>query len=177
MRPYWPPMVMSRDYRGQQGLGPAATGPLGNLLRFPHPDVSRLNHYSPAFWENRTMQIQQSDRRKGWLNRIWDTARDPEEVIKIRRSRVRTMVTHGAAWFLFGGGALLITYLMIWGGTEGDALGVDLFKTMLPVAASIVSFWFAGRVSDRPSAEHGEEPWAVGEVQQEAGQRVPTAGS
>ena len=105
------------------------------------------------------MQNLQSDRRKGWLNRLWDTAHDADEVIKIRRSRVRTMVTHGAAWFLFGGGALLIAYLMVWGGTEGDALGVDLFKTMLPVAASIVSFWFAGRVGDRQkSDEHGEQP-------------------
>ncbi|WP_420636660.1 hypothetical protein [Candidatus Palauibacter sp.] len=65
-----------------------------------------------------------------------------DEQIKIRRSRVRTMVTHGAAWFLFGGAMLLIAYLMIRGGTEGRQQGVDLFQTVLPVAASIIAFWF-----------------------------------
>ncbi len=76
-----------------------------------------------------------------------------DERIRIRRSRVRTMVTHGAAWFLFAGGAALITYLVIWGGDDGDDKGIDLFLTILPVAASIVSFWFAGRTQrDRDSS-------------------------
>ena len=79
-----------------------------------------------------------------------------DDKIRIRRSRVRTMVTHGAAWFLFAGGATLIAYLMIWGGEEGDDKGIDLFLTILPVAASIVSFWFAGR-TQRDSSDGGGE--------------------
>lgn len=67
------------------------------------------------------------------------------------------MVTHGAAWFLFAGGAALIDYLMIGGGEEGDDKGIDLFLTILPVAASIVSFWFAGR-TQRNSSDGGDEP-------------------
>ncbi|MDE2874897.1 MAG: hypothetical protein OXQ93_05610 [Gemmatimonadota bacterium] len=63
---------------------------------------------------------------------------------------------HGAAWFLFAGGAALIAYLMIWGGEEGDDKGIDLFLTILPVAASIVSFWFAGR-TQRDSGDGGGE--------------------
>ena len=70
-----------------------------------------------------------------------------DQLIKNRRSWVRVSVTHGAAWFLFGGGAVLIAYLLLWGeGEAADDQAVDLFLTILPVAASIVSFWFAGRM-------------------------------
>ena len=41
---------------------------------------------------------------------------------------------------------MLIAYLMVWGGEEGVERGIDLFLTILPVAASIVSFWFAHRM-------------------------------
>ena len=79
---------------------------------------------------------------------IWPWTADltVDEKVRLRRSRVRTMVTHGAAWCLFAGGALLIAYLMVWGGEEGVERGIDLFLTILPVAASIVSFWFAHRM-------------------------------
>lgn len=96
------------------------------------------------------------DEQKGRSLLPWRRQARPlttEERIRIRRSRVRTMVTHGAAWFLFAGGAALITYLVVWGGDDGDDKGIDLFLTILPVAASIVSFWFAGRTQrDRKSS-------------------------
>ena len=67
------------------------------------------------------------------------------ELIALWRSGVRIFITHAAALFLFLGGALLIAYFAIWGGDSGDEQATDLFMTILPVAASIVSFWFAGR--------------------------------
>ena len=57
---------------------------------------------------------------------------------------------------LFAGGALLIAYLMVWGGEEGDERGIDLFLTILPVAAAIVSFWFAGRMQKGEGDRTGE---------------------
>lgn len=98
----------------------------------------------------------------GWVNKIWNRPETVEERITLSRSRVRTLVTHGAAWFLFLGGGLLIGYLVIWGcdapvagngsvttNRTGCEQGVDLFQTIIPVAASIVTFWFAGRVHER----------------------------
>ena len=78
----------------------------------------------------------------------------------MRRSRVRTSVTHGAAWFLFAGGAAVIGFLLVTG--NGDPANgrvdkaIDLFKTILPVAASIVSFWFAGRIRDNRGEDKTE---------------------
>ena len=82
------------------------------------------------------------------------------EQIKIRRSRVRTMVTHTASWFLFGGAGVLIGYLMIFGGQKGQEQGVELFLTILPVAASIISFWFGrqSRDSQRTQPPQADAP-------------------
>ena len=64
-----------------------------------------------------------------------------------RKSKVRVIVTYGAAAFLFGGGAVFIVFL-IWTGQRSDAIA--LFNTILPVSAAIVSFWFAGRARSTP---------------------------
>ena len=60
------------------------------------------------------------------------------------------MVTHSAAGFLFAGGALLIGYLIVTGSGDNERIdrGIDLFQAILPVVASMVSLWFAGRVHD-----------------------------
>ena len=95
------------------------------------------------------------------------------EELEIRRSGVRKWVTHGAAWFLFGGGILLVAYLVSpysipisTSTTAADSVyytdsiymenriiliteGVRLFQVILPVAAAIISFWFAGRVMEK----------------------------
>lgn len=59
-----------------------------------------------------------------------------------RRSRVRIWVTYGAALFLFAGGASL-TGLFMLVGLYAEAK--DLFMTILPVSAAVVSYWFATR--------------------------------
>ena len=61
------------------------------------------------------------------------------------RSLVRICVTYGAAFFLFGGGALFIVFL-IRSDKQDEAL--NLFNTILPVSASILAYWFAGRGSN-----------------------------
>lgn len=63
-----------------------------------------------------------------------------------RKSRVRVRVTYAAMSFLFLGGPLFIVFL-IWTGKLTEALG--LFQALLPVATAIVSFWFAGRGSNK----------------------------
>ncbi len=89
----------------------------------------------------------------GFLARALGHDLEVHEKIEIRRSRVRTMVTHSATLFLFLGGALLIAYLVVTGNgdpTNGRVdKAIDLFQAVLPVAASIISFWFAGRTSDQ----------------------------
>jgi len=64
------------------------------------------------------------------------------ELREDRKSRVRVVITYGAAIFLFGGGSLFILYL-IFKGMDREALA--LFNTLLPIASGFVAFWFAGR--------------------------------
>ena len=59
-----------------------------------------------------------------------------------RRSMVRISVTYSAAFFLFAGGFLMVAYLLI-GNQYQQAK--EIFLTVLPVSAAIVSYWFAGR--------------------------------
>ncbi len=99
-------------------------------------------------------------------NTSWRSKLTVEERIALRRSNVRTSITHGAAWFLFGGGGALVLSLLIWGGSGGGSAGpssppnltvaVDLFQTILPIAASIVTFWFAGRVYEKNGDNEGD---------------------
>ena len=58
------------------------------------------------------------------------------------RSYVRVIVTYAAAAFIFVGGGILMICLHV-GGKPDEAL--DLFHVILPVAAAIISYWFAGR--------------------------------
>ena len=59
-----------------------------------------------------------------------------------RKSLVRIRVTYAAAIFLFFGGGLLIA-LFVW--TRDSSAAINLFNTILPVAAAIIAYWFAGR--------------------------------
>ena len=61
---------------------------------------------------------------------------------EIRKSWVRVIVTYIAAIFLFGGGAAFIIFLICCGKVDQ---ALTLFNTLLPVAAAIISYWFAGR--------------------------------
>ena len=96
----------------------------------------------------------ESKKENGFRARIMDRIAPRltiEERLAVRQSRVRTLVTHSAAGFLFAGGALLIGYLIVTGNGDNERIdkGIDLFQAILPVAASIVSFWFAGRVHEK----------------------------
>ena len=97
--------------------------------------------------------MSESPPQPGWVQKMLSLpSLTVAQKIEIRRSRVRTTLTHGATLFLFGGGALLIGYLVYTGnGDPGNVRvdkAVDLFQTILPVAASIISFWFAGRIGN-----------------------------
>ena len=62
---------------------------------------------------------------------------------EISKSRVRVGVTYAAAFFLFIVGPIIIVILLF---TEDDSdTALSVFNTLLPVAAAIISFWFAGR--------------------------------
>jgi len=61
------------------------------------------------------------------------------------RSSVRILVTYVAAGFLFLGGTLFICSLL-WKGKTDEA--ISLFTSILPVASSIIAFWFGTRRID-----------------------------
>lgn len=70
--------------------------------------------------------------------------------INERKSRVRIFVTKVATLFVFAGGALLIAALVL---EEKHEEAIDLFSLLLPVAAGVISYWFAarGRSTSRPT--------------------------
>lgn len=78
-----------------------------------------------------------------------------QQIMEKRKSRVRVIVTYGAASFLFVGGTAFIIVLMSIGHKD-DA--IDLFNTLLPVGAAIVSFWFAGRAVSKPNRGNQDNP-------------------
>ena len=67
-----------------------------------------------------------------------------------RRSAVRVAVTYIAAGFLFLVGAAVVGYLLAIGDI---ATGKDIFLTILPVAAAIVTYWYAGRKGDESAVK------------------------
>lgn len=79
-----------------------------------------------------------------------------EEIRENRKSLVRVIVTYGAAGFLFIGGIVFIA-IYIFKGEIDEANSV--FLTILPVSASIISFWFAGR---SPKPNTGNDDLKVG---------------
>ncbi len=60
------------------------------------------------------------------------------------------IVTYMAAGFLFVGGAALSGYLV---ATDEGTSGKDVFMAILPVAAAIVTYWFATRKSEAMKAD------------------------
>ena len=69
---------------------------------------------------------------------------------EIKKSRVRVCVTHVATAFIFGGGGFLIAWFASKGKHE-DAMVV--FNTILPIAAGIVTYWFAARSNRKASGD------------------------
>ena len=74
-------------------------------------------------------------------------------VLKMRAA-VRVIVTYAAAAFVFLGGGILMVCLYHGEKTE-EAL--DLFHVILPVAAAIISYWFAGRNNARQANDNSRE--------------------
>ena len=67
-----------------------------------------------------------------------------KEKLEVRRSKVRIWVTYSATYFLFIGGTGFIIFLL-WKGGDHISTAKDIFLTILPVSAAIISYWFAGR--------------------------------
>lgn len=92
------------------------------------------------------------DSRKG--TRSVSEATDVEAVENAkresRRSAVRIAVTYVAAGFLFLVGAAVVGYLLAIGDI---ATAKDIFLTILPVAAAIVTYWYAGRKGDESTVK------------------------
>ena len=65
-----------------------------------------------------------------------------EERRESRRSAVRVMVTYIAAGFLFLGGGGVVGYFLGTGDTDNAK---DMFLSILPIAAAVISYWFAKR--------------------------------
>ena len=59
-----------------------------------------------------------------------------------RRSAVRMVVTYVATGFLFVVGAAISGYFLAT-GKEDD--GKDIFLAILPIAAAVITYWFASR--------------------------------
>lgn len=68
-----------------------------------------------------------------------------EERREDNRSAVRMIVTYTAAGFLFVVGAGIIGYLI---GTNQVNDAKDVFLALLPIAAAIVTYWFATRKNE-----------------------------
>ena len=76
---------------------------------------------------------------------------EAEQQRENNRSAVRMIVTYVAAGFLFIVGAAISGYLI---GSGNAAEGKDVFLAILPVAAAVVTYWFATRQNDAAKPEN-----------------------
>ncbi len=80
----------------------------------------------------------------------------PKVTMDVMRSFVRICVTYIAAGFAFGGGGLLIYWILTteeFDETKFNA-AKDLFMLILPVATGVITYWFASRDKKKdPSPE------------------------
>ena len=67
---------------------------------------------------------------------------EQKEELESRRSKVRVYVTYVAAGFIFIGGGAFIAVLVFL--QEIDS-AKDIFMAILPLATSVVTYWFATR--------------------------------
>ena len=70
------------------------------------------------------------------------STQDQDPKTEKMRSAVRVRVTYSAAFFLFGAGAGFAGYFIAIGE---HAMAKDLFFAILPIAAAVVTYWFATR--------------------------------
>lgn len=91
---------------------------------------------------------------------------------KRAKSRVRVYVTHLAAIFVFGGGALMILALGAdW--VKADKANVvamkEVFMTILPIATGVITYWFADRAASKTREEDSETKDGDGDKKDEVG--------
>ncbi len=72
---------------------------------------------------------------------------------ELSKSRVRVKVTYIATAFIFLVGFVVIIWLMI-EPDRGDPM--DVYNLILPIAAGIVTYWFATRSNKRDNGEHDQ---------------------
>ena len=79
---------------------------------------------------------------------------------ELRRSRVRILVTYGAAVYLFVIGPVFCYWLFNHAtDTQGNAVpGIDdakdLYMAILPVSSGILAYWFAARGAEKKMDEN-----------------------
>jgi len=71
--------------------------------------------------------------------------KEREEKQMIRKSNVRVYVTYISAIFLFGIGIGLIIIFTLYKEEEEPDYAMIVFNAILPIAAGIVTYWFATR--------------------------------
>jgi len=65
-----------------------------------------------------------------------------------RRSMVRVLVTRWASVYIFGGSAILIAALWFESiDVSKLAIAKDIYMSTLPIAAGVISYWFATRAN------------------------------
>ena len=71
---------------------------------------------------------------------------------------MRVCVTHLAAAFVFGGGAVLVLALGAGWVNAGDANVIamkEVFMTVLPIATGVITYWFADRAASKRRPDEG----------------------
>ena len=108
----------------------------------------------------------------GWLRDILcgkAKAMTVEERRVDRKSRVRVGVTYWAAFYIFGGSAVLIGLALAEVLDEGNFDKVrEIFTMVLPIATGIVTYWFATRQQGKP-----EEPSGTDSKDEEGAKQKP----
>ncbi len=65
--------------------------------------------------------------------------------MKLMPENVRVKITLWAALFYFGGGALMIAYLLLAGNEEGIRFAEKSFFTIGATAVMCIGYWFGNR--------------------------------
>ena len=136
----------------------------------PAPVPRRLGRGGQHAWRTRTLGRSMSG---SWWGRVFRARprssgermvkRDETpELIEARKelakSRVRVCVTHLAAAFVFGGGAVLVLALGAGWVNAGDANVIamkEVFMTVLPIATGVITYWFADRAASKRRPDEG----------------------
>ena len=74
-----------------------------------------------------------------------------QDTIERRRSLVRVLVTYASTLFLYFGGVIVIVWLLI---DNQHVLAKDTFLAILPIAAAVISFWFATRKASSKNSKN-----------------------